>query len=262
MPLSKPFAVATEGQTIDGRAISRQQIEDMAKHYDPAVYTAVVNLEHLLSYSPDNVFAAYGKVVSLATRETEILGEKKLQLMAVADVSDAAAQMQKKGQKAFASIEMVGNFTGKGIAYMTGLALTDTPASLGTESMKFSAFSHGEVSASPAEIEFSIMPVDEAEKKSLGGILLEKLSALLPLPEAKPETLSVGLQADVAAPAEMLSLLREGFAQIEKEMAAMGCRVKLSEENYARILEALKTEDFSHARPTATGGNATQQTDC
>ena len=44
MPITKPFAIATEGPTVDGRVISRQQIEDMARHYDPAAYTAVVNL--------------------------------------------------------------------------------------------------------------------------------------------------------------------------------------------------------------------------
>ena len=49
--------------------------------------------------------------------------------------------MNKKGQKIYPSIEFYRNFAGTGIAYQVGLGLTDTPASLGTEPIKFSAFS-------------------------------------------------------------------------------------------------------------------------
>jgi hypothetical protein len=93
MPQTKPFAVYTEGPTVDGRLITRQQIRDMAESYDPKAYTAIINLEHYLSFLPDSPFSAYGKVISLGTRETEILGEKHLQLTAVADVSAAAAEL-------------------------------------------------------------------------------------------------------------------------------------------------------------------------
>ncbi len=86
MPLSKPFVIATEGATIDGRNISRDALLQMAKNYDPKVYTAVANLEHFLSYAPDSLFSAYGKVVSLSTQETDILGDKKLQLLAVVEL--------------------------------------------------------------------------------------------------------------------------------------------------------------------------------
>ena len=39
---SKFFRVATEGATTDGRAITREQIEQMAKNFDPAKYGARV----------------------------------------------------------------------------------------------------------------------------------------------------------------------------------------------------------------------------
>ena len=137
MPQSKPFVVATEGPTIDGRNISKKWIADMAANYDPATYTAVVSLEHILSLSPDSLFSSYGKVVELATKEAEILGQKRLQLTAVVDAADEAVKMQKEGKKCFSSIEVRPNFLGAGRAYLTGLALTDTPASVGTESMRF-----------------------------------------------------------------------------------------------------------------------------
>lgn len=137
--ISKPFVIATEGPTIDGRNISREWLTQMAASYDPKVYTAVANIEHLLSLAPDGMFSAQGRVLSLSTQESTILGEKKLQLLATVEVDEAVASMQAVGKKAFSSMEVAANFIGKGIAYLTGLAFTDTPASLGTESMKFSA---------------------------------------------------------------------------------------------------------------------------
>ena len=46
-PAAKPlksrfFRVATEGATTDGRAITREQIDQMAKNFDPAKYGARV----------------------------------------------------------------------------------------------------------------------------------------------------------------------------------------------------------------------------
>ena len=43
----KRFRVAREGVTVDGREITRQQIIDMAKDYDPVEYTARINVEHM-----------------------------------------------------------------------------------------------------------------------------------------------------------------------------------------------------------------------
>lgn len=40
MKKSKKFRVATEGVTVDGRALSRQQIQDMANDYNKEVYAA------------------------------------------------------------------------------------------------------------------------------------------------------------------------------------------------------------------------------
>ena len=39
--ISKPFVIATEGATVDGRNISRDWLTQMASNYDPKVYTAV-----------------------------------------------------------------------------------------------------------------------------------------------------------------------------------------------------------------------------
>ncbi|MGK3472581.1 GPO family capsid scaffolding protein, partial [Klebsiella pneumoniae] len=39
--------IGVEGATTDGRNIERAWLEQMAASYDPQVYTALINLEHI-----------------------------------------------------------------------------------------------------------------------------------------------------------------------------------------------------------------------
>lgn len=266
MPISKPFVIATEGATIDGRNISRQWLTDMAKNYSQKVYTAVANLEHYLSSLPDGIFKAYGKVVSLATRETEILGEKKLQLLAVVDASQEIVDLQKKGQKAFSSME-VGQI-GSGTFYLTGLAFTDTPASIGTESMKFSmAGMSGERYAFKDEIEIEF---EGEEKPSAGDTLFAKIKDLLGVGKKDADARFADQANAIEVIAESQKPLLEGFARIEKEMAEIGASVKLNadaiaarQEEFAAFKAKVETTpDAAKQRPPATGGNGRVTTDC
>lgn len=276
MAQSKPFAIATEGPTIDGRAITREWIIQMAASYDPKVYTAVANLEHYLSSMPDSVFGAYGKVLSLATRETEIMGEKKLQLMAVVDANDKLVALQKAGQKCFASMEVLNNFIGKGIAYLTGLAFTNTPASIGTETMKFSAagaegeryaFDHG------IEIEF------EADKEQAGESFFAKVMGLIGKGEKKADERFADIGKAVEAIALSQKELLDKFSTdvqliagelVEGKAFASTDDIKTLREaqtKFAADFEALKeqlgnTDGDPEHRSNATGGNGTLKTDC
>lgn len=275
MPLTKPFAVATEGPTIDGRQITRQQIEDMAKNYNPEVYTALVNLEHLIGWAPDSVFSAYGKVISLDTRETEVFGEKRLQLTAVANVSPSAVELQKKGQKAFASVEIMPNFTGKGFAYLTGLALTDSPASVKTEAMKFSSFSdrgQPEHYGFPAEITLEIASTEAApdtEKPSLGEQLYSKVKDLLGLAGKSTDARFADTAQAVTALAEsQRDLLKraDALSTSVNEMASRLATIKAGwharEAEFARLTQMLAAQPGDPSRPPATGTKSTVQTDC
>lgn len=277
MPLSKPFAIATEGPTIDGRNISRDWIVQMAGSYDPKVYTAVANLEHYLSSVPDSVFSAYGKVVSLSTRETEIMGEKKLQLMAVVDASDKLVALQKAGQKCFASMEVIPNFINKGIAYLSGLAFLNSPASIGTESMKFSAAgADGERYAFDQEVEIEF----EAESKpGTGELLFNKIKSIIGRNEKKTDDrfadLSKAIEEIALSQKELLDKfstdieliageLQEGkaFATADDVKA-----LKVAQEKFAADFAALQaklgnTDGDETNRPPAAGGNGTVKTDC
>lgn len=279
MPISKPFPIATEGATTDGRNIDRTWIEQMASSYDTKSFTAVGNLEHYLSALPDSPFSAYGKVLSLSTREGEVLGQKKLQLMAVFDASEQLVAFQKSGKKMFASCEITPNFAGSGKAYLSGLAFTDNPASLGTEVMAFAA----KATASPFAArkkapdnlfteaqEVTIEFEAEAPPESLGDTIFAKVKSLLGMDKKDTDTRF----ADVSHAVETVALsqkdLLAGVAKIEKEMAAMGASVKLNanalaayKAEFTALQTALdKTPDSQPKRQTATGGTADQQTDC
>lgn len=136
---SKFFRVAVEGATSDGRTIERSWLEQIAASYSPATYGARVNLEHYKGILPDSPFRAYGDVLAVKTEEVDIGGTKKLALFAQIDPTPELVALSKKRQKIYTSIEVNTKFADTGKAYLVGLAVTDNPASLGTEALAFAA---------------------------------------------------------------------------------------------------------------------------
>lgn len=132
----KFFRVATAGATIDGRKISADDLKQAAANYDPKKYAARIWLEHYRSIMPDGPFSAYGDVLELKVDENE---DGNTVLLASIEPNDALKAINKKGQKLYTSIELQPNFADTGEAYCIGLAVTDTPASIGTERLLFSA---------------------------------------------------------------------------------------------------------------------------
>ena len=53
---AKRFRIGVEGATTDGREIQREWLVQMAASYNPTVYTALINLEHIKSYLPESTF--------------------------------------------------------------------------------------------------------------------------------------------------------------------------------------------------------------
>lgn len=137
---AKRFRIGVEGATTDGRTIERIWLAQMAANYDPSVYTALVNMEHIKGYTPDGPFRNFGKVDALYAEEIPD-GALKGKLALYADITptDDLVSMTAKLQKIFTSMEINPKFSDTGEAYLEGLAVTDSPASLGTELLEFSA---------------------------------------------------------------------------------------------------------------------------
>lgn len=136
----KKFRVAVSGPTVDGREISAQHLKAAATHYNPALYGARVNVEHCLSIYPGSELSAMGDVIALSAEDISdgpLAG--RTALYADIEPSERMKQLTAEGKKVYSSIELHPNFALNGQAYMVGLAMTDMPASLGTERLKFAA---------------------------------------------------------------------------------------------------------------------------
>lgn len=137
---AKKFRIGVEGATTDGRTITREWLTQMADSYNTTVYGARINMEHIKGYSPDSTFKRYGDVTGLSAEEIKdgpLSG--KMALYAEISPTDDLVEMVKKRQKVYTSMEVNTKFADTESAYLIGLAVTDDPASLGTEMLSFSA---------------------------------------------------------------------------------------------------------------------------
>lgn len=137
--VSKFFRIGVEGDTCDGRVISATDLQEMAASFDPRVYGCRINLEHLRGIYPDGAFGRYGDVVELKAEQIEddsALNGKWALYGKIAPL-DNLVDMVSKGQKVYTSMEIQPNFANTGKCYLVGLAVTDDPASLGTEYLEF-----------------------------------------------------------------------------------------------------------------------------
>ncbi|EEJ4283420.1 GPO family capsid scaffolding protein, partial [Salmonella enterica subsp. diarizonae] len=138
-PARKKFRVAVSGSTIDGREISGELLKAAAKNYDPTVYGARVNVEHIKSIFPNSELCAMGDVTALSTEDiTEGPLAGRVALNAEIEPTDRMKELTDEGKKIYSSIELYPDAL-DGKPYIMGLAMTDTPASLGTERLKFAA---------------------------------------------------------------------------------------------------------------------------
>lgn len=181
MKKHKWFRIAVSGQTTDGREIQPEWISQMAEGYDPAKYGARINVEHFRGFMPDGEFGAYGDVLALKAENISIDGEEKLALFAQIKPNDKLKQLNAKNQKIYTSVEIDTNFAGSGKAYLVGLAVTDSPASLGTEMLQFAAKAEQNPLANKKLSEGNLFTAavladfDFSEPKSLADSIAERI---------------------------------------------------------------------------------------
>ncbi|UXZ20082.1 GPO family capsid scaffolding protein [Pseudomonas sp. YeP6b] len=129
--------VATSGPTADGREITPQELRDCAETYKPSTYTAVIWVEH------QRCNGAHGTI--FATRlidDDPAFAKGQVALEVQMKPNARLLQLNSAGERLFSSVEITPNFANSGRAYMTGLAVTDEPASLGTQELYFSKRTH------------------------------------------------------------------------------------------------------------------------
>jgi len=275
---SKFFRVAVEGDTTDGRVIERGWIQQMAASYNADLYGARINLEHIRGILPDSPFKAYGDVLAVKADEVEIDGKKKLALYAQLEPTDALVSMVNNDkQKIYTSIEVSPNFAKTGGAYLMGLAVTDSPASLGTEKLSFAA-KHPDAklfddrklhadnlftAASQAAIELEEVGAESADPSSK---LLSGLAALIerftgkpnpdPAPAPVPAPHDAGPSAHVfAGVAEALTGIADSIKAQGEQFTALRRDVDESRAEFKALEQKLAstTSPTQHSRPVVSG---------
>ena len=273
-PVSKFFRVAVEGATSDGRVIDRAMLEQIAASYDPNVYGARINIEHMRGYSPNSDFRAYGDVVAVKTAEVDVGGAKKLALFAQIAPTDELIALNKKRQKIYSSMEVRPRFADTDKAYLVGLAVTDNPASLGTEVLEFAAknptanpFAARKeqpedlfTAAEEITLELEDAPDEGALAKfraTIAGVL-SKFGAKSATDDARFavvvdgfEQLGDAFAAHVAETTTKLSASAAGIGELKTAVAALQAKYAVFDNTPACT-----------ARPPATGGNGVAKTDC
>ena len=275
---AKRFRVGVEGATTDGRNIERDWLTQMAANYDPQVYTALINVEHIKGFTPDSPFRRFGKVDRLEAEEiTEGKLAGKMALYAWITPTDDLVAMTGKMQKLFTSMEVSVSFADSGEAYLVGLAVTDDPASLGTEMLQFSAGAAHSPLASrkldaanlfTAAEETLIEFEDEIEKPNLFSRVKELLTRKSADDKAKFADVNQAVEA-VAQEHQTLSATVEGLGTSQAGFSArldeMQQAIESGRAELVSLREKLSAEDSrSDRRPTGTGGNgsAEQLTNC
>jgi len=277
---AKRFRIAVEGATTDGRVISRDWISQMAKNYDPAMYGARVNMEHIKGYTPDSPFRRYGDVTELTAEEiTDGPLKGKLALYGDIDPTPELVELTKARQKIYTSVEINTKFADTGEAYLIGIAVTDDPASLGTEILSFSATAKANPLASRKQDKDNLFTAAEEtviefeEVADAAPKLLERIAAMFSAKKKTDSEQFADVSAAVTAVAEQVQLNAESQAQelsaLEQSVTA---RLEAIEQQagedraaFAALQGQLSQTDGSfNRRPAATGSDPKSgaQTDC
>ncbi len=253
----KFFKVAESGLTVDGRTIKPEWLTQAAESYDTALYPARINCEHIVGFRARGEFPAFGDVTAL---KTEKVGDA-VHLYAEIDPTDDLVELvNTERQKVFTSVEIQPSFRDTGKAYMMGLAITDTPASVGTEMLKFArdkGFEGADALPMLSESIESQVSFSDAEKSSLLSTITKAFSKKASEDSAQhsghEQRFSDHAKATKAVATEVLSVqddvekLRNDFAALEEKYAEQS-------EYLSEIKALLSQQDPEHTeRPQADG---------
>ncbi|EPG7578439.1 GPO family capsid scaffolding protein [Providencia sp. PROV032] len=271
---SKPVRLCVEGATTDGRKVQRQWLTDIAKNYDPSVYGARINMEHLnYEWMP-----RFGDVESVYTEEiSEGALKGKLALYGILSPTDSLIEMNRKRQKVYTSVEINPNFSDMNSAYLVGLAVTDNPASLGTSMLEFSAGADKTATFSERKqdkdnvftaAEETVIEFTEEENKPEKPSLKDRIMAKFSRERQRNDVELNDIHQAVELCAEEQTETAQKLTQLETQVKALS-GIKQENEALRSELDQLKKDlsqqDNQQHRPTSFGGNTTNTenlTDC
>jgi hypothetical protein len=231
-----------------------------------------VNLEHYRGIVPDGPFKAYGDVVAVEVRELEGEFSVKLGLFAQIIPTPELVALTKAKQKIYTSCEIDPSFADSKQAYLVGLAVTDSPASLGTEILSFAAKNpdanpYAARKQNPGTL-FTVADetvIDLEETPAATSSLFNRVAELL----GRVKNRSAADDArfsDVTLAVETLATHSkeqgEALAASVDRLDAMAKRLETVTADFTAFKQQMDTQDRdSGTRPPATGGDGSVQTE-
>lgn len=280
--VSKWFRIGVEGDTCDGRVISATDIQEMAQTFDPRVYGCRINLEHLKGILPEGPFSRYGDVVELKSEkiDDDSVLNGKLALFARITPTDDLIAMNKKLQKVYTSMEIQPNFANSGKCYLVGLAVTDDPASLGTEYLEFCRGAKfnplNRFKAAPgnlisvatlAELEFEDLP------ENVFTALSDKVKTIFSRKQASDDarfqdvheavtTVSEHVQENLTATGQRLAELENAFATLKQDVTSKADQTRQAFSELKTSLDNTESTTQPRRKLSTGGGGDELLTDC
>lgn len=264
--------VCTEGGTLNGFAVTRDQIQQMADNYSPQLYGARLNLEHITSILPDSPWRHFSMVDSVRAFELQdgpLKGKLALEITATIDpVKDAPLiTLNESGQKIFSSIEFLPdcpNDAAKG-AYLTGVALTDTPAAFGTQVITLSNRERGlpddakntYTASLETVVKMSAAEKQQTEQKSLAAEFLSGLKKVLNFQRDNGNQDIAALQEGINLTAKTCAEALTAMQKLTADKQALSDDVTALKAEIAELKTTLSGTDAGNEQrqlSTGTGG--------
>lgn len=228
------ICVCAEGDTVDGRYIERQWITDAAELYDPNLYTALLWPEHSRNYGNR------GRVLELMSREGD---DGVMRLYARLCPNLSLMQANADGQLLFCSAEFTpdGNFRGTGKSYLEGLGVTDEPASVYTERMRFSKRHKNKRYGALKPLAFDEVKEIKEEVK-MSGNKKKGWRSMFSIEEELPENPAEGDK--LQALAEALADIETRLSALEGKAAETASAVEEVQEDMDTVKGVVDTKEF------------------
>lgn len=266
---TKPVRICVEGATADKRVVQREWLTEIAENYDKEAYGARINMEHWnYPWAP-----RFGDVESVFTKEVDEGKLKgKLALYAVLSPTDELVEMNHKRQKVYTSVEINPNFSDFGSAYLVGLAVTDNPASLGTDMLHFSQDGKenplNERKQSPENIFTcaveTLLELEDEEKSESKPKLFSRISDIFKAKQKDSDEhladvyRSIELCArEIEAERLAVGELKAELTQIKESLSQKDNSTKLTEycSKLDELIESLNKQDGNKSTRPASLGN-------
>ncbi|MEQ1967594.1 GPO family capsid scaffolding protein [Xenorhabdus nematophila] len=235
------ICIAMEGDTVDGRVMEPQWILDAAELYDPQLYTALIWPEH------ERWTGTMGEVLAVKAERGD---DGLLRLYAQLRPNYRLLDANRDGQLLFTSVEFTvdGNWRGTGKSYLEGLAVTSSPASVGTTRLQFSKKKKSHRSGT-----YKPLVIDEVREFKQKGTKMAKSTKKTWRSRfgiEEPEEIPAETTGDDALQeiAEALAKMEDRLAAVEAAQASTEQEVEEVQGDIETVKEVVDTEEFARLR--------------